>query len=337
MVHHPNRTQARQALTLIETVASISIIGILAAILIPAVQAVRESARKAHCQDNLKQIALATHAFHNANNALPSFYNGTSLPFPLQEWDLFHTHSWRATLLPHLEQTALRESIAWDSLATSLENEPVATTVVPPYVCPSGTSPTTNMGWVIRYGSMSVPEPNRTEADICQVVRSDYDAMAGILVIPDTSPSGVNPYSTKFVRWGVWGWPDFDNNAISGGKLLRYRPGKFRDISDGLSNTIMLVERGGRPIHLVDGRPKATPDNPDAVYLGQTGWSASNTFVWAINGHNVGINQDNATGIYSSHAGGAYIALADGSVSFLTESTDFHTLARMFGRSDGDR
>ena len=102
----------------------------------------------------------------------------------------------------------------------------------------------------------------------------------------------------------------------------------------------MLFERGGRPLHMVDGRPYVTDDNPDASYPGQGGWSASNIFAWAINGArgaNVGINHDNTTGIYSTHAGGAYIALADGSVSFLSDSTDFQALTRMFGRSDGDR
>ena len=193
------------------------------------------------------------------------------------------------------------------------------------------------MGWVIRYESIAVPEYVRTQADICQVVRSDYDAMAGIQILPDDLPSGENQYSTKYIRSGVWGWSEFDNNAISGGKLLRYRPGKMRDVSDGLSNTIMLVERGGRPVHLVNGRPNVTNSNPDAIYLGQSGWSSSNTFVWSVNGHNVGVNQDNTRGIYSTHAGGAYVAIADGSVAFLSDSTDFQTLTQMFGRSDGDR
>ena len=326
----------RCGLTLIETVVSFTIIGILAGILLPAVQAVRESARKTQCQSNVKQTALALHAFHNSSNNLPSHYNGTSLTYPLREWDLFHTHSWRAALLPHIEQSALRDSIAWHSLATERENESVATTVVSSYICPSGASPSTSMGWGTRHGTIPVPKPNLTQADKYPVVRSDYDALAGILIIPDNLPSGENLHHTKYVRWGVWGWPTFDNDAISGGKLLRYRAGKFRDVSDGLSKTILLVERGGRPLHMVDGRPEVTMENPNADYPGQTGWSASNTFAWAINGHDVGVNHDNAAGIYSDHASGAYVALADGSVSFLSDSTDFATLTKMFGRSDGE-
>jgi prepilin-type processing-associated H-X9-DG protein len=105
----------------------------------------------------------------------------------------------------------------------------------------------------------------------------------------------------------------------------------------GLSITIMLVERGGRPIHTADGKPQVTPENPNADYAGQIGWSASNTFAWAINGHRVGVIQNNASGIYSTHVGGANVALADGSVSYLSDSTAFSTLTRLFGGSDGER
>lgn len=328
------RTQQsiRCGLTLIETIVAISIIGILAAIFIPAVQAVRESARKTQCQNNLKQTALALHAFHNSNNKLPSYYNGTSLAYPLREWDLFHMHSWRAALLPHIELSSLKDSIAWHLLATDRENESVATTVVSSYICPSGAAPSTSMGWGLRHGSMSVPEADQTQADKYPVVRSDYDALAGVRIIPDNLPSGENLDHTKYIRWGVWGWPTFDNDAISAGRLLRYREGSFRDVTDGLSNTIMLAERGGRPLYMVDGRPNLPYDE----YPGQVGWSASNTFLWAVIANEQGINRDNAAGIYSDHAGGAYVALADGSVTFLSDSTDFATLAKMLGRSDGE-
>ncbi len=96
-----------------------------------------------------------------------------------------------------------------------------------------------------------------------------------------------------------------------------------------------VVERGGKPIDLLRGKPNVTPDNPNADYPGQVGWSASNTFPWAMNNFRVGINQSNSTGIYSLHSGGANVALADGSVRFLSESTDFNELVRLFSRSGG--
>lgn len=326
----------RLGISLSEVLISVSVIGILLAIALPSVQMVRESARRIQCQNNLRQILLATQSIHASEGALPSLYNGTSLTYPLREWDLFHTHSWRVPLLGHLEQTQLRNRLAWEALATSKENEAVAQTVVPTFVCPSGASPL-NMGFGLRHGSTdwSGPSDEIPESDRYYVVRSDYDAMAGIQVLPNPMPPNADVHSVDFVRWGVWGWAVFDRRRTSGSQLTRYRRGRFSDVTDGLSNTIAVVERGGKPIDLLDGKPNITSENPTAYYPGQTGWSASNTFAWAINGDGIGVNVSNAAGIYSLHAGGANIAIADGSVQFLAETTDFETLVRLFGRSDG--
>jgi prepilin-type N-terminal cleavage/methylation domain-containing protein len=332
----------RRGLTLIETLVSIAIVGILVALLLPAIQAARESARKAHCQNNLKQTALALQAFHDANNNLPSPYNGTSLSYPLKPRDLFHLHSWRAVLLPYLEQSALHDSIDWHALATDRVNEWVAATVVSPYICPSGASPTANMGRALRYEWQSLD-------DTYSAVSSDYDELAGMWVFFEVPPAGNLGGNPKYLRWSVWGSATFAGNQFTDmdiqvparfdigtiyGDLASYRAGKFREVTDGLSNSIMLVERGGRPLHMVDGRPEV--DNPNVRNLGWVGWSASNSFSGRIHHPDLGINQDNSRGIYSDHAGGAYVALADGSVTFLTESTDVATLAEMIGRADGE-
>lgn len=342
-------TKSRYGITLLELVVGLGIIGVLAAILLPAIQSARESARRTQCQNNMKQTSLAALAFHGSSGTLPSLYNGTSLSYPLTEWDLFHMHSWRVVLLPYIEQQALHDSVAWQSLATEPENKSVATTVVSTYICPSGVSPSANLGWALRHGSRgladrewpddySVGPDNFPEADVCRVVRSDYGAMAGMLVIPEPLSDGTDTHDVKHVRWGVWGSPVFDNGRISAGSLVRYRPCSFADISDGLSKTIMFVERGGHPFHMVDGKIHFADKNPDGLYnAGQVGWSASNNFNWSMNNHTVGINHDNYLGIYSTHAGGANVSMADGSVSFLSESMDVATLARMYGRSDGSR
>jgi prepilin-type N-terminal cleavage/methylation domain-containing protein/prepilin-type processing-associated H-X9-DG protein len=320
----------RRGVTLLEMVVVIGIIGILLAIVIPAVQNARESARRTQCQNNQRQVVLAIQSFESAHGSLPSFYNGTSLAYPLKEWDLFHTHSWRVMLLPHLEQSVLRDKIEWKSFATDPINESVAQSVVSVFICPSGPDPLQNMGWGLTHAS-----PPPSVGPKYRVTRSDYDAMAGIQVLPEPLPIGNNIFDTKFVRWGVWGWPNFGNHQIAGTQLLNYRAGKFRDVTDGLSNTIAIVERGGKPIDLLRGKPNVTPDNPDAYYPGQTGWSASNTFAWSMNQFKVGINQSNSTGIYSLHSGGANIAKADGSVQFLSDSTGFEELVRLFSRTGG--
>jgi len=322
----------RRGFTMIELFVSIGVVAIIVAIVLSAIQSARESARRMQCQNNLRQILIATQSHHTTHKALPSLYNGSALTYPLREWDLFHLHSWRVPLLPYLEQSPLKERLKWDALATASENVSVAQAVVPTFICPSGSDPT-NMGWGIKHGSF--PFNNIQEKDGYYVVRSDYDAMAGIQVLPDPLPANVHTNSVDFVRWGIWGWAVFDTKTTTGSRLLRYRQGKFRDVQDGLSNTIAVVERGGKPIDMLNGNPNVTTDNPNAGYPGQVGWSASNTFVWSINNNGIGVNESNSQGIYSLHAGGANVGIADGSVRFLSDSTDFKTLVKLYGRSDG--
>ncbi|TWU25747.1 hypothetical protein Pla144_29590 [Bythopirellula polymerisocia] len=320
-----------------EVLAVIAIIAVLIAILLPAIQSARESARRAQCQGNLYQINTATQSIHAAEGALPSHYNGTALPYPLREWDLFHMHSWRVPLLPYLEQAALKQQLKMDKLATEVENEAVAQSVVPTFICPSGGDPSNmKMGRAgLKHGSLGIPPDKRQEKDFYHIVRSDYDAMAGIQVHSDPLPADVEYNSVDYVHWGIWGWAVFDTQTITGSRLLRYRRGTFRDVTDGLSNTIAFVERGGKPIEMRNGKPEVTADNPNAEYPGQIGWSASNTFIWSINRNRVGVNESNSMGIYSFHPGGANVAIADGAVKFLSDATDFDILVSLFGRSDG--
>ncbi len=323
----------RRGITMPEVVVVVAIIGVLITITLPAIQNARESARRTQCQNNQRQILQACQSFEGVHGSFPSLYNGTSLEYPLREWDLFHMHSWRVELLPYLDQQSLRDSLTWSSLATEPINKSVAQSVVSIYVCPSGADPQTNMGWGLSHATPPTSVPGAGTRYL--VARSDYDAMAGIQVFPDPMPTGDNLFSTRFVRWGIWGWPDFGNGHFAGTQMIGYRAGKLRDVTDGLSNTIAVVERAGKPVDLLRGKPNVTPSNPAADYPGQTGWSASNTFAWALNQYKVGINQSNSTGIYSLHSGGANVAMADGSVRFLSESTEFNELVRLFSRAGG--
>ncbi|CAD7694821.1 unnamed protein product [Ostreobium quekettii] len=323
-----------RGVTLLELLVVLGVLAILVALTLPAIQSSREAVRRTHCANNLRQTLQAVQAVHDAEAALPSLYNRAGLAYPLREWDLFHLHSWRTPLLPHLDEAPLHDAIAWEQLATAEENANVAQSVVPSFVCPSGGSPA-RVGWGRKHDRLGVPREDLNDDDRYYVVRADYDAMAGIQVLPDPLPQGADADDVRFVRWGVWGWPVFEKPKTSGAQLLRYRRGRFRDVTDGLSHTLAVVERGGKPIHLLHGRPHLTKDNPSADYPGQVGWSASNSFAWSINDNDVGVNHSNATGIYALHPGGASVALADGAVRFLADSTDFGTLVALFGRSDG--
>ena len=97
--------QPRHGFTLVELLVVIAVIGILVGMLLPAVQSVREAARRSACQNNVKQLVLAIHEFHDVYEAVPSLYygdkTGTSSIFGLE------THSWRTQILPFIEQPAL--------------------------------------------------------------------------------------------------------------------------------------------------------------------------------------------------------------------------------------
>lgn len=325
---------SRDGWTVVELVVTIAIGLILLSVGLIAIQQARESARRMQCQNNLRQVGMGLYAFHDAEKHLPSLYNRTSLTFPLKEWDLFHMHSWQAMLLPYVEQSALHSRIAWEKLATEDENLPIGQTAVPVYLCPSSGSPNKMGKGLKHYLGINPPNPIDPK-DYYQLVRTDYDAMAGIQVLPEPIPAGQSSTSLDFVRWGVWGWPVFNKREWTGTDMLSYQFGKFAHVSDGLSNTIMVTERGGKPIALKKGKVYITSDNPKGVYPGQIGWSASNTFAWSIHKDKVRINECNFQAPYSMHPGGANVAIADGSVHFLADNISFETLVSLYGRADG--
>jgi len=123
----------RPAFTLVELLVVIAIIGILMALLLPAVQAVRGAAQRAHCGNNLHQIGVALHHYHTGHNTFPP---GGIEPIS-KKWPNGRQLAWSAMLLPYLEQKAIHEQINFNKPFNSQENAAAAAQVVPTYVCPS--------------------------------------------------------------------------------------------------------------------------------------------------------------------------------------------------------
>jgi prepilin-type N-terminal cleavage/methylation domain-containing protein len=124
------RRPGRSGFTLVELLVVIAIIGILIALLLPAVQAAREAARRSQCTNNLKQIGVALHVFENTHQAFPSSFGGSQGT----DW------SAQARLLPYLEQVALHDSVDYDqpyAAAVLPDGSPLSTFRVPTYLCPS--------------------------------------------------------------------------------------------------------------------------------------------------------------------------------------------------------
>nr|WP_261361497.1 DUF1559 domain-containing protein [Aeoliella straminimaris] len=275
--------------------------------MLPAVQSARESARRTTCLNNLKQQILTVHAYHDTHGIIPPVYNGSQDPFAGFLLGIT-SHSWRSAVLPYMEQQALFDRIDFDAYATDVVNQPAATTPLEVFHCPS--TPRNNALarglWVGR---------GRLDETLSAAV-TDYNASEGIM-------------DGKLCIPGGWG-EVIDN---------RQRKVRFANVTDGLSQTLLLLERGGLPdLYQED---QHTPHDPPRFRT----WG--NVGLWAIsaetmmnhlsNEHGTPmVNYDNAKGIYSFHPGGAQTAFGDGAVHWLTEDVDNDILAALITRDGGE-
>ena len=138
-------TRRRRGFTLIELLVVISIIALLIALLLPAVQAAREAARRASCVNNMKQIGIAFHNYHDVRNVLPPGY----------VYKLGYTtggFGWAAMVLPNMELTPVFNAINFDLPAWSAQNTTVCTTTISSYQCPTDYTTSTPDGFMAREG-----------------------------------------------------------------------------------------------------------------------------------------------------------------------------------------
>jgi prepilin-type N-terminal cleavage/methylation domain-containing protein len=193
--------------TLVELLVVVAIIGVLAALLLPAVQAARESARATSCKNNLKQIGIALHNYHDVQGSLPPGWlavdeNGHPDPEEgVPGW------AWGAYILPYMEQKSLHIAIDFSEHVDEPEND-VVRTILPFYQCPS--DPTDPIAIVAT-----------EHGGLVHVSRANYAGVFGTLEIEEQPSHGD----------GVL----FHNSRIP-----------FNEVIDGLSNTIFVGERSSR-------------------------------------------------------------------------------------------
>src|SRR5687767_6993146 len=143
-----SRRCERQAFTLVELLVVIAIIGVLVALLLPAVQAAREASRRMQCSNNLKQIALALHNYHDVHKTFPPAY--------IPDADGKPMHSWRVLILPYIEQQPLFTQYDFNEPWNGPNNSRLANISIPVYHCPSEPPGSTTAAYLAISGPGSI-------------------------------------------------------------------------------------------------------------------------------------------------------------------------------------
>lgn len=301
----------RRGFTLVELLVVIAIIGILVALLLPAVQSAREAARRMQCQNHLKQLALALHNYHEAAKSFPPAITTVAGQSPTKFDDA--RPGWTILVLPYVEQQSLYDSIDFTQPMTAAVNQPARSTQLSFMLCPS--------------------EPNgkvRCARAGGNWARGNYGANIGMVNPHRTGAYGVAPASDQ---WNA------GQRGVMGANLSL----SIGEIKDGTTNTFLLMElrvglsasdiRGtwamgqcGASSVCSHGNNVSGGGGPNTCVVGaddlqdSTGTNAANDATVAQQQCMFAHVNDNWQAFpRSSHGGGIFVALGDGSVRFISD------------------
>lgn len=258
-------TSRRRGFTLIELLVVIAIIAILIALLLPAVQQAREAARRTQCRNNMKQIGLAFHNYHDVFLQFPQSYilhaGGSPGGSGVQLNSLIQQHPWSYSLLPYLDQgnvfNALNEEGGINATPAS---QAICRSIVPPYMCPSAPRSSGNVVSITVPAGLPLEDGVDITVDLTYVSGPlDYticEDLAGQIdnLYRDNAPAGVTLYGYEF---GSMGAEAFDMSVAGVGQIRGAGEGenKIRNIKDGTSNTYLSFEMAGRDQLYQNGSP----------------------------------------------------------------------------------
>ncbi|MCE5267826.1 MAG: DUF1559 domain-containing protein [Planctomycetaceae bacterium] len=289
----------RRAFTLVELLVVITVIGILIALLLPAVQAAREAARRMSCSNNLKQIGLALHLYHDVNQRLPAGWRGYAVgaraPYALGEpgW------GWAAAILPFAEQTNVSKNlIHFEKSLTAPENAQARVFPLALFRCPSDAGEAT-FTW-------TPDEPSAGGGGSVELAAGNYLGVYGTM---DVHECGSVPRGQQCVSDGVF----FHNSGI-----------RFADITDGLSNTFVAGER--------------TCDQEHSTWVGApAGDKCAPGLVVGSAGEPPNSEKADIHNFSSHHPSGTQFLLGDGSVRLVPQSIDVNVYHAFCTRAGKER
>jgi prepilin-type N-terminal cleavage/methylation domain-containing protein len=315
-MNHATPSRRRGGFTLVELLVVIAIIGILVALLLPAVQAAREAARRMSCQNQMKQLSLAGHNFHDTYKKLPRGAENAVFPQPLPtsgQPTTFNGTNWLVYILPYIEQQALYDLYRFDLPYSSTENaNNVGAQILEVLYCPSGPD-------AKRYtdpnGGAVNGKPSTHYYGVMGPAREANPSVVNIAGVNYNYTVG-DPTSNQ--SWSAHGM--LTHYRETSGSMSTFRVITFADVLDGTSNTLML----GEISRFVPVTVPATPQHYRIWIRGNSGGSAATKCVRnPINStfYN-GSNNFNKISFMSHHPGGANFAIGDASVRFIAEGID---------------
>jgi prepilin-type N-terminal cleavage/methylation domain-containing protein len=295
------RSTSRAAFTLVELLVVIAIIGILVGLLLPAVQAAREAARRMQCQNNLKQIGLAVHSYHDVNRQFP-WINANSA---LDGGSMF------VAILPYVEQGNAFQQYDFTRSNRDPVNRQVVAQQIPFFYCPS--------------------DARRREVPSC-------DSDAGRAPGTYAASMGTRDYN-QYWRFMRAPRPTLDGMLVYSDATDRKT--RFASVTDGTSNTILVGETAyNLPDYLFSsGECEGQSRFSFTYWCNPFPGSTACTTQYSFNPHDVAgdgvFDPGWVRSFRSDHIGGVQFVFGDGSVHFIPESIDVETLERLAARNDG--
>ncbi len=294
---------ARRGFSLIEILIVLAIVGVLGALLLPAIQAAREAARRVKCASNLKQMGLALSVYHESVGSLPMGYVATP------SRDVYATSpgwGWASLILPQIEQGPLYAATNFDLPVESSPNQTLRSTVLDLYLCPSD-----------------------TDSGLYDV-QGQWGRPIGVFA--------TNSYAACFgAGLDVGDFPDQGNGLFRRNRVVR-----FAEILDGTATTISIGERGACLVQTPwvgapDGGISVFSDDEPGLVSDYSAVGRGAELVFAHAG-DVGLNAPGTTAadFYSAHVGMANFLFADGSVRPVRSTITLQVYRALCTRSGGE-